>query len=114
MDSPGRSLSTQCITAFGGIAANQEAAACLSTGSLVTALGAGTSGSLVPTINSWLTGVCGSPACSNETLAAVVQNVTAGCGAELGLAGDSTIVPSIVTVIQQYYPTARKVFCLKE
>ncbi|KAJ3514330.1 hypothetical protein NLJ89_g2433 [Agrocybe chaxingu] len=86
-----QSLSTECTNALAGVAADPAASACLSVG------------------------LCGSPACSNETLASVVQNVTAGCSTELsgiGFTSDST--PQVTSIVQQYYPTVRKVVCLKD
>jgi hypothetical protein len=87
----------------------------LSPASLVSLVAGGSTTSVVPVINSWLTNVCGSPACTNETLAAVVKNATEGCSTELsGFGFTSDLTPTITGLVQQYYPTARKVVCLKD
>jgi len=111
-------FSAQCNTALTSVATNPDAAACLSTGPLLTfvnsAIG-GSNTSLVTGLNTYLTSMCGAPACSNDTLAAVVQNVTTGCATDLSSLGvTSSIAPMITGVIQQFYPTARKVLCLKD
>lgn len=108
-------LSTQCTNALTGIATNPDAAACLAPGSLVQIIAGGANTSIVGPINTWLTNVCSAPACSNDTISAVVQNVTTGCSNELsGLGLSSDMIPSITSLIQQYYPTARQVICLKQ
>ncbi|PPQ65669.1 hypothetical protein CVT26_000301 [Gymnopilus dilepis] len=110
-----QSLSTQCTNALTGIATNPDAAACLAPGSLVQIIAGGANTSIVGPINTWLTNVCSAPACSNDTISAVVQNVTTGCSNELsGLGLSSDMIPSITSLIQQYYPTARQVICLKQ
>ncbi|KIM40213.1 hypothetical protein M413DRAFT_446381 [Hebeloma cylindrosporum] len=110
-----QSLSTNCTAALTGIAANPDASKCLSPGSLVSVVAAGANNSIIPPINNWLTSLCGAPACSNDTIAAVVKNVTEGCSTELsGLGFTSSLTPSITSIIQQYYPTVRKVVCLKD
>ncbi|KAF8200958.1 hypothetical protein BJ912DRAFT_947698 [Pholiota molesta] len=110
-----QSLSTACTNTLAVIAQNPDAASCLSPGSLVSLATGGANASVIPTINSWLTSVCGASACSNDTLAAVVQNVTSGCSTELsGLGLTSSVASSITPLVQQYYPTVRKVACLKD
>jgi hypothetical protein len=58
--------------------------------------------------------MCGSPACSNDTIAAVVKNFTTGCSTELAAAGiGADALPTITATVQALYPTLRKVACLK-
>ncbi|KDR75769.1 hypothetical protein GALMADRAFT_248455 [Galerina marginata CBS 339.88] len=110
-----QSLTSSCTTALTGIATNPDAAACLSPGSLISLAAGGANSSIITPINSWLTSLCSSPACSNDTIAAVVQNVTTGCATDLsGLGFNPSLTPSITSIIQQYYPTVRQVVCLKD
>ncbi|KAF9474545.1 hypothetical protein BDN70DRAFT_866068 [Pholiota conissans] len=110
-----QSLSTGCTNTLAAVAQNADAAACLSPGSLITLATGGVNASIIAPINTWLTAICGAPACSNDTLAAVVQNVTTGCSTELSSLGlTSDISSSITPLVQQYYPTVRKVVCLKD
>ncbi|KAF9526586.1 hypothetical protein CPB83DRAFT_857416 [Crepidotus variabilis] len=107
-------ISQQCISAVAGVAADPGASACLSTGSLLAIGTTSSSASLVPVINNWLTSLCGQPACSNDTLAAVTKNITSGCTTDLQAFGFSQdMTPAITQYVQQYYPTVRKIACLK-
>lgn len=109
------SLTTQCTNALAGVAASPDAASCLSLGSLLPIATAKNDTSIIAPINAWLTNLCGSPACSNETLAAVVQNITTGCSTELAATGfTADLTSSVTSAVQVYYPTVRKVVCLKE
>ncbi|KAJ2925141.1 hypothetical protein H1R20_g11964, partial [Candolleomyces eurysporus] len=108
-----QSLSSGCTSALSSIALNPAAASCLNPLALVSIATGNSSQSIIPTVDNWLTGVCGAPACSNETIAQVVSNITAGCSTELSVTGaDDTT--AITTLVQQYYPTVRKVLCLKD
>ncbi|KAH9485017.1 hypothetical protein JR316_0001921 [Psilocybe cubensis] len=109
------SISSGCQSAITGVAANPDAAACLSPGSLVALAATSSSSSIIDPINQWLTSLCAAPACSSATISAVVQNVTTGCASDLAPLGFSaSLTPSITGIIQQYYPTVRKVVCLKD
>ncbi|KAF8161210.1 hypothetical protein B0H34DRAFT_796032 [Crassisporium funariophilum] len=110
-----QSLSAQCTAALSNVATNPDAAQCLSTSALVPIIAGGASTSIVAPINNWLTSLCGAPACSNATIAAVTKNVTEGCSTELSITGfTADLLPSITALVQQYYPTVRKVVCLKD
>ncbi|KAF9565527.1 hypothetical protein CPC08DRAFT_747823 [Agrocybe pediades] len=109
-----QSLSSGCVSAIAGIAGNSDAA-CLNIGALVPLFTADANTSIVAPINNWVTGICSSAPCSNDTIAAVVKSVTDGCSTDLSAFGfNSGLTGSITTLIQQYYPTARKVACLKD
>jgi len=109
-----QSISTQCSTALTSIVANSDAAACLSTPSLIPVLSS-SSGSLIGPIDNWLSKLCAAPACSNATLAAIVQNVTTGCATDLSSLGFTSDQPTQITsLVEQYYPTLRQVVCLKD
>ncbi|KAF5370472.1 hypothetical protein D9615_009759 [Tricholomella constricta] len=107
-------LSQACTKALTTIATNPEANACLTPSPLIPILG-DSNASIVEPINNWLTSLCAAPSCSNDTLAAIVTNATTGCLTELSSLGfQSSDTAGITTIIQQYYPTARKVVCLKD
>jgi len=109
------SLSSQCSSALLAIAGSQQAT-CLDLALLAPlAVSNSTSTSIIPTINSWLTGVCGQPACTNDTLQTVVTNIISGCSSDLASLGLPTNdTSSVVTVVQAAYPTVRQVACLKD
>jgi hypothetical protein len=107
------SLSSACTTALTGLLTSPDAA-CLNPTSLLS-YAVSSQKSIPDTIDQWLTGLCASGSCSNDSLAQVVTNVTTGCNAELAQVGISTDAnDSIINIVQQAYPTARKVVCLKE
>ncbi|KAJ7178407.1 hypothetical protein C8R43DRAFT_457182 [Mycena crocata] len=103
------SISSTCQTALAGVAANNDANACLSASSLLT-LVLQSNSSIITPVDTWLKTLCAAAPCSNDTLSAVVSNVTAGCSTELSGADSSTFLP----LVQQYYPTVRKVVCLTD
>jgi hypothetical protein len=75
----------------------------------------GSNSSVVQPVDSWLKGLCSSPSCSNNTLSAVVTNITAGCPSLLSAAGSSnTDTSAIIQIVQEAYPTVRQVFCLSD
>jgi len=109
-----QSPSSSCQTTLTGILASPDAA-CLNPSGLVPIFIGGTNTSIVGPINNWLAGVCSVGPCSNQTLAAIVTNVTSGCSAELKALGlGSGSASELTTVVQQFYPTVRKVLCLKD
>ncbi|RXW21651.1 hypothetical protein EST38_g4214 [Candolleomyces aberdarensis] len=108
-----QSLSSGCTSALSSIALNPAASSCLNPLALVSIATGNSSQSIVPAVDNWLTGVCGAPACSNETIAQVVTNITTGCSTELSVTGADD-AGAITTLVQQYYPTVRKVLCLKD
>lgn len=108
-----QSLSSTCTSALSSIALNTDAASCLNPLALVSIATGNNSQSIVPAVDNWLTGVCGAPACSNETITAVVTNITTGCSTELSITGTDD-AGAITTLVQQYYPTVRRAFCLRD
>ncbi|EAU91420.1 hypothetical protein CC1G_01909 [Coprinopsis cinerea okayama7 len=106
--------SDQCTAALSQIALNPEAASCLNTVPLISVLTGNSSSPLLPTLKTWITGMCNAAPCSNETLAAVVQNVTTGCAEDFAAYNLTEDGGGVLTTIQQYYPTVRKVLCLQE
>ncbi|KAE9411339.1 hypothetical protein BT96DRAFT_1028684 [Gymnopus androsaceus JB14] len=107
-------LSSQCTTGLAQIATNSTSA-CLSPTSLISLFTASSNTSIVQPINTWLSSVCGVPACSNATLAAVVTNLTAACSAELSSFGfTSENTATLISTVQEAYPTVRNVMCLED
>ncbi|KAI3618582.1 hypothetical protein WG66_016504 [Moniliophthora roreri] len=126
-------LSQQCTSALASVASNPEAGACLAPAQLVSIVAGDGNSSIVEPIDAWLNSsvfneiidylfsdqshhrVCAVAPCNNETISAIVTNVTAGCTRELSLFGyDSSQNAAIIATVQQVYPTARKVVCLKD
>jgi len=103
-----QSLSTGCTNSLKAILTSPEAA-CLNPSSLLSFF-VGTDQSVPDTVNNWLTGLCSTGFCSNDTLAAVVTNVTTGCASDLG----GGIPATITQIVQEVYPTVRSIVCLKD
>jgi hypothetical protein len=109
-----QSVSQQCANAVASIAADPAASQCLAIGAFIPVVTSGTNTSIVQPLNNWINSMCSAPACSNDTIAAVVKNFTTGCSAELAAAGiGSDALPTITATVQALYPTLRKVACLK-
>jgi len=107
------SISSQCQSALVSIAASPDAQ-CINASGLSGLLLTGSGSSIIPTLDTWLKGLCSVGSCSNETLTTLVTNVTSGCGTELtSLVGTST--PSQLTsIVQEAYPTVRQMVCLED
>ncbi|KIL68836.1 hypothetical protein M378DRAFT_157970 [Amanita muscaria Koide BX008] len=104
------SISANCTAAILSVNSNAAAASCLSLGSLA---GLATGGSPIDTIDQWLNTICPAAACSNSTLAFVVNTIVPGCPSELAAAGITDSASGLVPVVQAAYPTLREVACLK-
>lgn len=107
------SISQSCQSTLAQLVTSSETT-CLNAGSLVGLVVSTQNTSVVSTVNSWLTGLCSQTACSNQTLADVVSNVTSGCQSDLQSAGIQASASELTSLVQQYYPTARKAACLAE
>ncbi|EJF57611.1 hypothetical protein DICSQDRAFT_91869 [Dichomitus squalens LYAD-421 SS1] len=110
-----QSISSQCQATLAGIVSSSDAS-CLNAQNLVgLVLSSGSNASIVPTLNTWLTGLCAKPACSNDTLSTIVQNVTSGCQSDLNSLGLSGIDASqLSALVQTAYPTVRSALCLAD
>ena len=109
------SLSSQCQSTLLTVASSSDSA-CLNIGGLAGLLTTSSNSSLVPTVNSWLSGACSQAACTNSSLAAIVQNITSGCGddlAQFGISNSSGTTDQITQAVQEAYPTVRDIGCLK-
>ncbi|RDB26402.1 hypothetical protein Hypma_006878 [Hypsizygus marmoreus] len=106
------SYSIGCMTTLMNIGNNPEVAACLAPSSLLPVLiGAGNGPeSVVSPVDTWLASMCASPACSSDTLTAVINNVTTGCSVEFGLPQAQQSLDYVL----KNYRTIRKVVCLKD
>ncbi|KZP34161.1 hypothetical protein FIBSPDRAFT_846265 [Athelia psychrophila] len=112
-----QSLSSSCQKTLKNVLAANDTA-CLNPSGLVSIVGAvsnSSSTSLVGPLNTWLTGLCAQPQCSNATLSALVTNITTGCSTELNAAGLGVSDPaSLTALVEQYYPAVRQAACLKD
>ncbi|KAH7913919.1 hypothetical protein BJ138DRAFT_1001353 [Hygrophoropsis aurantiaca] len=110
-----QTLSSQCESGLASIAGSSEAS-CLNLNALVQlALSNSSSTSVIPTINTWATGLCSTGACTNQTLSDVVTNITTACSTELQSIGASTTnTGALISAVQQAYPTVRQIACLKD
>lgn len=109
-----QSLSTQCQATLAGVVVS-PAGSCLNAQALVPLVTASDNSSLVDPINTWLGGLCGQPACANDTLANLVNTIASGCQSDLQSIGlDLSNTQEAVSIVQQAYPTVRQVACLKD
>jgi len=104
-----QSISSQCLSTLTSIATSSDAQ-CLNAAGLVPIFLNASADTVVPSINTWLTGMCSRSACSNQTLATLVTNVTNGCSSDLSPLGLD--VQDITTTVQRFYPTVRQILCL--
>ncbi|KAF5393402.1 hypothetical protein D9757_000694 [Collybiopsis confluens] len=108
-----QSISQQCSQTLTQIAFNSTSA-CLSPSSLIPLLSS-SNASLVDGLDTWISSACSTGPCSNDSLAAIVTNVTSGCGTELNALGfSSDDTPLLISTVQKFYPTVRQVVCLKD
>ncbi|KAF8893984.1 hypothetical protein BD779DRAFT_1467564 [Infundibulicybe gibba] len=108
-------LSSGCTNTLTSIATNPDAASCLNLSALVPIFLGNSSSSIIDPVNNWVNGVCSSAPCSNATLSSVATNITTGCALELSALGVSSAnASSLGPAIQQFYPTVRKIVCLKD
>lgn len=107
-------ISTQCQGTLVTLVTSPDAQ-CMSPEALAGLIVSGANASVITPINNWLGDLCARPACSNNTLASIVTNVTAGCQSDLQSFGISnSSVDEIIQIVQEVYPVARQVACLAE
>jgi len=107
----GQGVSAQCQSSLADILASPDAQ-CLNAAGFSPILVGDSSASVVGPIETWLTGMCSKNACSNQTLAAFMTNFTQGCSSDfpsLNLNNQNT-----TSIVQEFYPTVRQIWCLKE
>jgi len=104
-------ISAQCKASIAGALASQDAA-CLNPTGLVAIFATSSNTSIVPAVDSWITGMCGLRPCTNQSLANVVSTAASGCQTELTNANITT--ERLTKAVQTVYPTVRQVACLKD
>ncbi|KAG6862013.1 hypothetical protein C0995_008200 [Termitomyces sp. Mi166 len=93
------------------VTVNPDAAACLVPEALIPVPSGTSNETLLSTIDGWVTSMCSTKPCSNDTIAAVVKNITTSC------ASDAIISSAVLENIhnaQYVYPTVRKIMCSKD
>ncbi|KAG6915760.1 hypothetical protein DXG01_009997 [Tephrocybe rancida] len=110
------SYSIGCMNSLLAIGQNAEAQTCLKPAQLLPVLiGAGNGPeSVIGYMDTWLGSMCGAPACSDDTLYLVLNNLTRDCSDEFGLGGTAPEMQKTIATLQAGYKTARKVACLKD
>ncbi|KAE9411340.1 hypothetical protein BT96DRAFT_8537 [Gymnopus androsaceus JB14] len=83
------SLSQGCESAVEGLLTSPDAA-CLNPSALLSFVLGSDAGSIPSTVNSWLTGICSTGSCTNDSISSVVTNVASACSSELSSLGIST------------------------
>ncbi|KAI0812579.1 hypothetical protein BC629DRAFT_1436602 [Irpex lacteus] len=108
-----QSISTGCQTGLAGLALNSDTG-CLNLQGLLGLVTVGNS-SIVDPVNTWLGGFCSQPACSNSTLATVVNTLTSDCQAEMTQLGIQNVSSAqLTTLVQQFFPLVKEIGCLKD
>ncbi|KAH6913914.1 hypothetical protein BKA70DRAFT_1557945 [Coprinopsis sp. MPI-PUGE-AT-0042] len=108
----GKPLSEGCSNALASASGNPGLSACLDIPGLAPIFNGDNSTSLIPSIDSWLTGFCGAPDCDGIALLSMVVSLTISCGEEFGNFGlDAFQSPPI---LRKAYPAIRRVICLKD
>ncbi|KAL6308236.1 hypothetical protein BKA93DRAFT_605797 [Sparassis latifolia] len=109
-----QSLSSQCQSTLASLVTSSDAN-CLDLSSLAGLIVTNSNTSVIGPVNNWLTGLCAQPACNNATLTALVGNVTSGCSSDLQSLGlSSSQIAQLPSVVQEFYPTVRKILCLSD
>lgn len=106
-------VSPQCQNTIIAVAASPQAE-CLNPNGLLQVFLQGTSNSVVTPIDNWLKGLCAEGPCSNDDIAAIVTNITTGCATDLQSVLGNATPGSLTPLVQQIYPTVRKVVCLAD
>ncbi|KAG1752936.1 hypothetical protein EDB19DRAFT_1670665 [Suillus lakei] len=107
-------LSSQCQSALLNLTASSSTA-CLNPSGLISLAITGSSNSVISGVNTWMSGLCSQPACTNSTIQTVLEGVISGCSTELSSLGVTTAdSTAIVTSVQAAYPTVRQLMCLKD
>jgi hypothetical protein len=107
-------LSSSCLSTLRGLLTSCDAA-CLNPPSLLPLI-VGSEQSIPDTINTWMTGLCASGSCADESLVAIVSTVTRGCNQDLINARMDVqgIQDKVSEMLKKAYPNVRKIMCLKE
>lgn len=107
-------ISTSCTSTLTGIGAS-NASTCLNFRGILPLVTLSSSDSIIPTVDSWLRGMCATEPCSNATITSVADSITKGCGTEIeGLGVNSTTLASLPGYITTYYTVGREVLCTRD
>jgi len=108
-------LSAPCEGALNAAVSNQGISQCLNVIDAVNIVTLTANNSVIPPINTWLQGLCAAAPCDNSTLSTVAQNISTNCQSDLQKIGISaSTAQTIAADFVQFYPTIRKIACLKE
>ena len=103
------SVSPQCQQAIISLAVpSSNISQCLQLPALLPAIM--TNGSVIPSVDQYLSTVCSAPSCSEMDLNSTAAAIIAGCSAELEMFNVSN---QTVLDAMSYYPLAREIACLK-
>lgn len=109
-----QSISSQCSSTLVSVAGSPDSS-CLNPNGIVQIALTSSNSSVIPAVDSWLTGLCALGPCSNSSLDAVFTNITGGCSSELASLGLNTNGSTNLTLyLEEAYPTLRQVWCLKD
>ncbi|KAF8595312.1 hypothetical protein BDV93DRAFT_611476 [Ceratobasidium sp. AG-I] len=107
-------LSASCQTTVQSVLAG-PASTCLGVSGLMGIATITANQSIVAPVNDWLTSTCAQPACTNATIDSLFSNITSGCSSDLTAAEVTNgTLTDIKEYIDQWYPVAREVACLKD
>lgn len=107
-------LSSGCQSELTSLALSSQAD-CLNFAGLVPLATLSSSASIVPAIESYLTGLCSNgPSCTSDTVTSIATNLTKACSSDLeGLGLGSGTVAQLPALIEQYYSVAVNAVCLR-
>ncbi|KAI6135696.1 hypothetical protein EDD17DRAFT_1748597 [Pisolithus thermaeus] len=109
-----QSISSQCSSTLVSVAGSPDSS-CLNPNGIVQIVLTSSNSSVIPAVNSWLTGLCALGPCSNSSLEAVFTNLTSGCSSELASLGLTTNgSTNLTTYLVEAYPTLRQIGCLND
>jgi len=100
-----RNISPQCQAALAGVVVSPDFA-CLNPVGIAGIAATPLDKSIIPSVDTWLKGLCALAACTNTNIANIATAIAKGCPAEVA---DVNIT---LADIQRVYPPARKVACL--
>ena len=111
------SISSGCISTLTTIALSPSGD-CLNIAGLVSLATLSSTSSIIPPIDSWLTGLCEetSPSkCSDSTLRDLGTQITNSCGSDLTNLGlPSSTVSQLPDLLPKYYPVGVEALCSRE
>ncbi|KAF8515441.1 hypothetical protein JB92DRAFT_2914788 [Gautieria morchelliformis] len=103
-----------CQSTLLNVSSNSEASSCLNVPGLAAILTLPANSSVVPSLNTWLQGMCRASPCSNATINAITTNITNGCQSDISNTGiGQSTLQTIIQDVPRFYPTIRSIACLK-